>query len=61
MRLFKKNSFSARQKAQHCHYERKSATVLWREMITVYSENGTKHTYCVVTLYQVVYIVTTVL
>ena len=35
--------------------------MLLREMIVVYSENDTKHTYCVVTLYQVVYVVTTVL
>ena len=60
MRLFK-NSFCAQLKALHYHYEGKSATVLWREMIIVYSENDTKHTYCVVTLYQVVYVVNTVL
>jgi len=35
--------------------------MLLREMITVCSENDMKHTYCVVTLYQVVYVVTTVL
>ena len=30
-------------------------------MIVVYSENNTKNTDCVLTLYQVVYVVTTVL
>jgi hypothetical protein len=54
------NSVHSRQKTLlPLHYKGKSATVLFREMIVVYCENNTKYMYCVLTLYQVVYIVTT--